>query len=164
MRKKPELEQTPSEITFETSAPTSLTEAVIPAPPMMGQCEENVPKTLKEYLHLTRTATPSCIMFPPNVPQSELKLGRIQLLPIFHGLENEKPYVHVREFEDVVATLHSCAEATDIVRLKFFLFSLRDKAKSWLYSLRPRSIGSWDEMTNAFFNKYFPHHKANSLK
>ena len=33
-----------------------------------------------------------------------------------------------------------------------------------MYSLRPRSIGSWDEMTQVFFQKYFPAHKINNLK
>lgn len=37
-------------------------------------------------------------------------------------------------------------------------------AKSWLYSLRPRSIGTWAEMTQLFFSKYFPHHKTIALK
>ena len=121
-------------------------------------------KTLNDYLHPTRTATPSCIMFPPNMPNLDFKPGMIQLLPTFHGLESENPYVHIREFEEVVATFHNRADIADSVRLKFFPFSLKDKAKSWLYSLRPRSIGSWEEITTAFFNKYFPHHKTNGLK
>ena len=130
----------------------------------MSQHEDNPVRTLKDYLHPTRTATPSCIMFPPNAPQVDFKPGMIQLLPTFHGLESENPYVHIREFEEVVATFHSQPNAIDAVRLKFFPFSLKDKAKSWLYSLRPRSIGTWAEMTQAFFNKYFPHHKTNNLK
>ena len=93
----------------------------------------------------------------------ELKHGMIQLLPTFHGLDNENPYVHVREFEEVVATFHSTANI-DIIRLNFFSFSLKDKAKSWLYSLRPRSIGTWGEMTQIFFIKFFPTHKTNGLK
>ena len=72
--------------------------------------------------------------------------------------------MHIREFEEVVATFHSQPNVVDAVRLKFFPFSLKDKAKSWLYSLRPRSTGTWAEMTRAFFNKYFPHHKTSSLK
>lgn len=56
-------------------------------------------------------------------------------------------YVHIKEFEEVVATFHSQNATDDIVKLKFFPFSLKDRAKSWLYSLRPRSIGSWNEMT-----------------
>ena len=84
----------------------------------------------------------------------------IQLLPTFHGLENENPYVHVQEFEEAVATFYSRPDVASILRLKFFPFSLKDKAKSWLYSLRPKSIGTWEEMTTLFFNKFFPNHKT----
>ena len=88
----------------------------------------------------------------------------VQLLPNFHGLENKVPYVHIRDFEEVVATFNNQANALDHVKLKFFPFSLKSKAKSWFHSLRLKSIGTWKEMTNTFFNKYFPHHKTNSLK
>ncbi|KAL5577432.1 hypothetical protein UlMin_019131 [Ulmus minor] len=125
---------------------------------------ENAVRTLKDYLHPNRTATPSCIMFPPNAQLPEFKPGMIQLLPTFHGLENANPYVHIREFEEVVATFQNRANVLDIVKLRFFPFSLKDNAKVWLYSLRPRSIGSWDEMTQVFFQKYFPTHKANGLR
>ena len=67
----------------------------------------------------------------------------IQLLPTFHGLDSENPYVHVREFKEVVAIFQGIADVIDIVRLKSFPFSLKDKAKSWLYSLRSQFIGSW---------------------
>ncbi|KAL5540114.1 hypothetical protein UlMin_044201 [Ulmus minor] len=131
---------------------------------MANNNNENVVMTLKDYLHPSRTATPSCIMFHPNAQLSEFKPGMIQLLPTFHGLENANPYVHIREFEEVVATFQNRANVLDIVKLRFFPFSLKDNAKVWLYSLRPRSISSWDEMTQAFFQKYFPTHKTNSLK
>ncbi|KAL5766048.1 hypothetical protein ACOSP7_016665 [Xanthoceras sorbifolium] len=130
----------------------------------MNPLENNPVRSLKDYLHPTRTATPSCIMFPVNIPQLDFKPGMIQLLPTFHGLDSENPYLHIREFEEVVATFHSQPNVLDSIRLKFFPFSLKDKAKSWLYSLRPRSIGTWAEMIEAFFNKYFPHHKTNNLK
>ncbi len=55
----------------------------------------------------------------------DFKPGMIQLLPTFHGLENENSYVHVREFEEVVATFHSQPNALDITRLKFFHFHLK---------------------------------------
>ena len=153
----------------EDSDSESLFENLFATPPRpithnMSDHEEQPIRTLQEYLHPTRTATPSCIMFRPNAQHIDFKPGMIQHLPTFHGLENENPYVHVREFEEVVATFHDQVGTTDAVRLKFFPFSLKDKSKSWLYSLRPRSIGSWGEMTQAFFTKYFPHHKTNALK
>ncbi|KAJ0011342.1 hypothetical protein Pint_32927 [Pistacia integerrima] len=81
-------------------------------------------------------------MFPPNVQLPEFKPGMIQLLPTFHGLENANPYVPNREFEEVVATFQNRADTIDTVKLRFFPFSVKDNAKVWLYSLRPRSIGS----------------------
>ena len=45
-------------------------------------------RSMHEYLHPTRSPTPSCIMFSPNMPHQEFKSGMIQLLLAFHGLEN----------------------------------------------------------------------------
>ncbi|XP_022899318.1 uncharacterized protein LOC111412612 [Olea europaea var. sylvestris] len=114
--------------------------------------EETPTRTLHDYLHPTRTSTLSCIIFPPNMPHIDLKPGMIQLLPTFHGLENENSYVHIKEFEEVVAIFHNQRGTMDAVRLNLFPFSLKERAKSWLYSLRPRLIGSWAEMTQAFFD------------
>ncbi|XP_060974612.1 uncharacterized protein LOC133039708 [Cannabis sativa] len=131
---------TPSDNSSDTSSIASPTSTIAHNPFAMAHHDEIQQRSLNDYLHPTRTPTPSCILFPPNMPNFEFKPGMIQLLPNFHGLENENPYVHIREFEDV------------------------DKAKSWLYSLRPRSIGTWEEMTSSFFHKYFPNHKTNGLK
>ncbi|KAL5736737.1 hypothetical protein ACOSQ2_031525 [Xanthoceras sorbifolium] len=62
----------------------------------MNPLENNPVRSLKDYLHPTRTATPSCIMFPVNIPQLDFKPGMIQLLPTFHGLDSENPYLHIR--------------------------------------------------------------------
>ncbi|PRQ55092.1 hypothetical protein RchiOBHm_Chr1g0320811 [Rosa chinensis] len=93
------------------------------------------PRTLQTYLHPARNAQPSCIMLPPNMPNIDFRPGIVQLLPAFHGLENENPYVHVRAFEEAVTAFYDQVAAIDFVKLKFFPFSLRDKAKAWLYSL-----------------------------
>lgn len=67
------------------------------------------------------------------MPSMELKPRMIQLLPTIHGLDSENPYVHIREFEEVVATFHNQHGTTDAVRLKFFPFSLKERAKTLLY-------------------------------
>ena len=51
-------------------------------------------RTLKEYIYPLRITIPSCIMFPHNVQHQEFKLGMIQLLSTFHGLEKENPCPH----------------------------------------------------------------------
>lgn len=125
---------------------------------------ENPPvRTLNDYLHPSRTASPSCIVFPDNMPNYDFKPGMIQLLPIFHWMDSEDPYVHVREFEDAVSMFYNQHDRIEIIKLIFFPFSSKEKAKSWLYSLRAGSITSWTDMTHAFFQKYFPNQKTIAL-
>uniref|UniRef100_A0A2N9EG65 Retrotransposon gag domain-containing protein n=1 Tax=Fagus sylvatica TaxID=28930 RepID=A0A2N9EG65_FAGSY len=61
---------------------------------------------------------------------------------------------HVESNKNVIET----------AKLRFFPFSLKDKAKGWLYTLKPRSIGSWGEMTQEFYKKFFPPHKVQQVK
>ena len=146
-RLKLELPPSPNAIIeVETWSTVDLTNTT-PIPLTMNQLENNAARSLKDYLQPTHIATPSCIMFLANTPQIDFKLGMIELLPTFHGLENKNPYLHIQEFKEVVAIFTSQSNALDFTCLKLFPFSLKDKAKSWLYSLRPRSIGSWEEMT-----------------
>ncbi|KAL6326228.1 hypothetical protein AAG906_001623 [Vitis piasezkii] len=49
-------------------------------------------------------------------------------------------------------------------RLKLFPFTLKDKAKIWLNSLRPRSIRNWVDLQPEFLKKIFPTHRTNGLK
>src|SRR5215813_56512 len=92
----------------------------------------NPPRTLREYMNPTRTGSPSCIIFPPDASRFNFKPGVIQLLPTFHGLESENTYQHLREFEEVCNTCTDQNCSMHIIRLKFFPFSLKDKAKIWL--------------------------------
>ena len=86
------------------------------------------------------------------------------LLPTFHGMESENPYSHIREFEGVCNTFKEETATADLMRLKLFPFTLKDKENFWLNSLRPRSIRNWTEMQAKFLKKFFPTHKTNSLK
>src|SRR4051812_8039660 len=44
----------------------------------------------------------------------------------------------------------------DIIKLKFFPFSLRCRVKDWLLSLPRNSIDSWVKCKHAFIGKYYP--------
>ena len=52
----------------------------------------------------------------------------------------------------------------DLMRLKFFPLTMKDKAKIWLNSLRRRTIRNWGDMQAEFLKKFFSTHKINSLK
>ena len=121
-------------------------------------------RTMRDYLQPPRNSAPSCFILPLNANNFRFKPGMIPLLPNFHGLESESPYLHLRDFDEVCATFNDQACTTEIIKLKLFPFSLKDKAKTWLNSLKSRSIGTWQEMQTEFLKKFFPIHKTNALK
>jgi len=127
--------------------------------------EVNQPlRSLRDYLHPTRQATPSCMVIPAGAGQFDIKPGVIQLLPKFHGLESESAYLHIKEIEEVCATLHFNNVREDLIKFRLFPFSLKDKAKAWLHSLQPNSIALWSDMVREFLKKFFPLHKTNTLR
>ena len=48
----------------------------------------------------------------------------------------------------------------DVIRLRLFPFSVKEKAQLWLASLPSESIKTWDQLKQAFLHKYFPPHKT----
>nr|CAN63061.1 hypothetical protein VITISV_030508 [Vitis vinifera] len=88
----------------------------------------------------------------------------VPLLPNFHGMESENPYAHIKEFEEVCNTFREGGASIDLMRLKLFPFTLKDKEKIWLNSLRPRSIRNWVDLQAEFLKKFFPTHRTNGLK
>ena len=52
----------------------------------------------------------------------------------------------------------------DLLKLKAFPLTLKDRAKIWLKSLRPRTIRNWAELQAEFLKKFFSTTKTNSLK
>ena len=88
----------------------------------------------------------------------------VPLLPTFHGMENENPYTHIRDFEEVCTTFKEGATDMELLKLKAFPLTLKDKAKIWLNSLRPRTIRNWAELKAEFLKKFFSAHGTNNLK
>ena len=69
-------------------------------------------------------------------------------------MESENPYSHIKEFEEVCNTFQEGGAAIDLMRLKLFPFTLKDKAKVWLNSLRQRSIKTWTNLQAEFLKKF----------
>ena len=93
---------------------------------------------MSDHMHPPRMSAQSCIV--PLTEQLVIRPHIVPFLPTFHGMESENPYTHIKEFEDVCNTFQEEGASIDLMGLKLFPFTLKDKAKIWLNSLRPRSI------------------------
>ena len=126
------------------------------------QRNPNAYRNMRDHIHPPRVSASSCIV--PPLEDIIVKPYIVPLLPTFHGMESENPYSHIREFEDVCNTFKENITNVDLITLKFFPLTLKDKAKIWLNSLRSRTIRNWADMRADFLKKFFNTHKTNSLK
>ncbi|RVW78546.1 hypothetical protein CK203_049782 [Vitis vinifera] len=102
-----------------------------------GEGQSNEFRSMRDRMHPPRMSAPSCIV--PPTEQLVIRPHIVPLLPTFRGMESENPYAHIKEFEDVCNTFREGGASIDLMRLKLFPFTLKDKAKIWLNSLRPRT-------------------------
>ena len=93
---------------------------------------------MRDHIHPLRVSAHSCIV--PPTEDVTVRSYLVPLLPTFLGMENENPYTHIREFEEVCTTFKEGATDIELLKLKAFPLTLKDKAKIWLNSLRPRTI------------------------
>ena len=122
----------------------------------------NAYRTMRDHIHPLRVSAPSCIIPPED--EVAVRPYLVPLLPTYHGMENENPYTHLRDFEEVCTTFKEGMMDMDLLKLKAFPLTLKDKAKIWLNSLRPRTIRNWAELQAEFLKKFFSAHKTNNLK
>ncbi|KAA3462840.1 RING-H2 finger protein ATL63 [Gossypium australe] len=82
----------------------------------------------------------------------------------FDGLQDKNSNAHLGNFLEIYNTFKINGITDDVIRLRLFPFSLRNKAKQWLNSLRQGSITTWAQMTEKFLLKYFPPTKTAKLR
>ncbi|RVW18377.1 hypothetical protein CK203_112310 [Vitis vinifera] len=71
---------------------------------------------MRDCMHPPRMSAPSCIV--PPTEQLVIRPHIVPLLPIFHGMESENPYSHIKEFEEVCNTFQEGGASIDLMRLK----------------------------------------------
>ena len=82
----------------------------------------------------------------------------------FSDLPSEDAATHLNSFIDLRDMQKKKEVDNNIVKLKLFPFSLRDRVKTWFSSLPKNSIDSWNKCKYAFISKYFPAAKIISLR
>ena len=88
-------------------------------------------QNLKELAAPDLNQQPLCITFPTldATTTFELKSGLIHFLPTFHGLVGEDPHKHLKELHVVCTSMKPTGVTEDQIKLRAFLFSLKDFVK-----------------------------------
>ncbi|WCJ19866.1 hypothetical protein M5689_002140 [Euphorbia peplus] len=136
-----------------------------------GEGENNNPPIMRmrDYSRPNIEGYSSCIVLPNEGNNLfQVKAFMIQMLQVdvqFSGDQNEDPNSHIQDFVTICNTFRTNMGASDeMIRLKLFHYSLRDKARTWFKNLQPGSINSWEKMASAFLMKYFPPRQAIKLR
>ena len=98
---------------------------------------------LRDHYLPTTYTSPTCLKLPDNMTaHNEIKLSTIQNLPYFLRLNTKNPYDILNEFLAIWSAIKLIGFTEDTIRMHFFPFSLKERAKHWFHSLAPNSIAS----------------------
>ncbi|KAL5554331.1 hypothetical protein UlMin_041732 [Ulmus minor] len=125
-------------------------------------------RALNAFAQLNLDGLNSSIVQPEiDALHFELKPVMFQMLQTvgqFSGLPTEDPHLHLRLFMEVADAFKINGVTDDILKLKLFPYSLRDRARAWLNSLPSDSITTWNDLAEKFLMKYFPPTKNAKLR
>lgn len=124
------------------------------------QLNETYAKSLmNEYFTSKFDENRSSILFPNmGVMNFEVKtqlIQRLQNASTFGGSPLEDPNTYLEALLEICSTIKIHQVPEEVVHLRLFNFSLRDKAKSWVASRPPNSITSWEDLVRKLLSKYF---------
>jgi hypothetical protein len=89
-------------------------------------------------------------------------IAMVWVLP-FLGHENENPYHHLRDFEEMCLCLSISSMTQETLRWALFPFSLIEKAKQWYTFAIGSTNGDWDDLKDKFCLAFFPMSHIGSL-
>ena len=95
---------------------------------------------------------------PIDANNFELKSTLINMVhhQQFGGNTSEDPNGHLSNFLQLCGTIKMNEVDHNVIKLKHFPFSLRDKARNWFNNLMPGSIDTWGNLVETFLTKFFP--------
>lgn len=130
---------------------------------------ENNQKALKNFaVHSLIGALSSIIRPIININNFEIKPVIFQMIQTsihFKGFPNDNPNAYLSNFVlEICDTFKQNSISSDALRHRLFSSLLRDKTKSWLHSLPASTITKWEDLTQNFFDKFFPPVKATRMR
>ncbi|KAI5341712.1 hypothetical protein L3X38_009587 [Prunus dulcis] len=123
-------------------------------------------RPLRESLEARATDVPNCIVYPEQEEGDsfEIRHHMLEILPTFRGLPNEDANIHIAKFIVGCKNILIRGFSAEAIKLRLFLFTLKDKAETWLFTRPANSITTWQQLYTKFLNKYYPASKTLNFK
>nr|GEU57319.1 reverse transcriptase domain-containing protein [Tanacetum cinerariifolium] len=97
------------------------------------------------------------IIVPPiNANNFKLKQTLINLVQSNQFMGRQDPHNHLRFFNKVTSTFRHPEVKNTTIKLLLFPFSLEGEAQTWLDKEPPRSILTWEDLLDTFYNMLNP--------
>ena len=80
-------------------------------------------RTMRDYMNPIRQTPTSVIVLPTHHTILNLKSGMLQALSQFYGCESERPYTHLKDFEDACSIFQDNSCPMKVLLLKLFSFT-----------------------------------------
>ncbi|XP_074266219.1 uncharacterized protein LOC141588689 [Silene latifolia] len=121
---------------------------------------------MRDNLAPKKVVNPSIVKPPIQANNFDVKATLLQLVQgnQFGGGATENPNEHLNEFLDSCDMFKVNGVSKDTIRLRLFPYFLRGSAKEWLKSCEPDSFRTWNDVSKAFLNKYFPPQRIARIK
>ncbi|KAL4290663.1 hypothetical protein GQ457_14G026970 [Hibiscus cannabinus] len=128
------------------------------APPAQQMNQQLPARTICDYLVEDLEGLNPAVTMPDfEAEHFELKpvmFNMLNTLGQFGGTPNKNARQHVKSFLEICNSFKLHGVSNDVLKLKLFPYSLRDKAKTWLNNLQPGSLQSRTQLCRFFLAKF----------
>ena len=126
--------------------------------------EGNFTRRLSDYARLV-LQRPVTRIHAPLARNANFRIDShvMSMLPIFHGKPSEDTYRHINELSQVCEINQIHNVLADVMKMKLFPVTLRDRAKDWFLKLG-KEFTSWTKMEEEFLKKYYSVGKTTSVR
>ncbi|KAL4279254.1 hypothetical protein GQ457_03G019280 [Hibiscus cannabinus] len=91
-------------------------------------------------------------------------LARPRAIRQFGGSPHEDARQHIRAFLEVCDSFRQQGVHEDVLKLKLFPYSLRDRARGWISGVPAGSLESWADLCRSFLMRYNPPNMHTQLR
>ncbi|KAK8972461.1 hypothetical protein V6N11_070836 [Hibiscus sabdariffa] len=137
-------------------------------PPIPQNNQQQPVMTVRDYLPEDLEGLNPAVTIPEfEAEHFELKpvmFNMLNTLGQFGGSPAENARQHLKSFLEICNSFKIHGVSNDVLKLKLFPYSLRDKAKAWMNNLPPGSLQSWTELCRSFLAKFSYNNMTDDLR